>query len=48
MLVLKRGHYVVIGRVELFVIGIAVTVVRALPITNKVDGERFELSTTCV
>ena len=45
---MKRGNYVVIGGVALFVIGIAVTVVLALPIANEVDGERFELSTTCV
>jgi hypothetical protein len=45
---LKRGNYIVMGGVELLVIGIAVTVVLALPISNEVDGERFELSTTCV
>ena len=39
---MKRGNYVVMGGVALLVIGISVTVVLALPISNEVDGERFE------
>ncbi len=36
---MKRGHYVVIGGVALFVIGIAITVIWALPIAEQIRRE---------